>query len=94
MNRLELHSVNVGSGAVTETLPVSSAILHLFITAIPELSYKRSNLERRQEQLCASLGFPHTRSSMWLCSQSSRPGEVSSHVVYFPQSGNKIKLVN
>lgn len=41
MNTLGLHSVNMGSGAVTETLPVCSAILHLLlITAIAELSYK------------------------------------------------------
>lgn len=59
MNRLELQSVNVGSGAVTETLPVSSAILHLLlITAIAELSYKWSNLGRQQEQLCASRWLP------------------------------------
>lgn len=59
MSRLELHSVNLGSGAVTETLPASSAILHLLlITAMPELSYKWNNLERQQEQLCASRQLP------------------------------------
>lgn len=75
-------------------LSTSSLLLlyHSFLTS--EIIWKDS---RNSDMLCAS--FPQTQSSMWLCSQSARRGEVffqmgSDLAVLFSQSGNKIKPVN